>query len=210
MDALRNSERTRRAAGAVTAAVAVLFALDVYEYAAHDAFTPIEYVLYSAAHPESRRVFFMERAATVADRMAGPNDTMAIDGAFDSWSYPLYGAQLKRKVLFLPANAGAKDIPASVNWVVIDRSWSALWGDPHLTDMGKFWQYVGSGQLSDADLRLFRELRADPRFQLVYRYRRHNQAVFYRIGSTPGFRLPGVARSMSGPSAGPNDPATRK
>jgi len=210
VDALRNSERARRAAVAVPIALVVLFGLSVLEYGADDAFTPLEFVLYAAEHPDTRRVFFMERAATVADRMAGPDDTMAIDGAYDSWSYPLYGAQLQRKVLFLPANAGAKDIPASVNWVVIDRSWSALWGDPRLTDMGKFWQYVGTGRLSDADLKLFRELRADPRFRLVYRYRRFNQAVFYRIGSTPGFRLPDVPRSMSGASADPKDAATRR
>ena len=210
IDALRNSPRTKRAAIAVSAAVVVLFAMNVAEYGAQDAFTPIGYVVYAAQNPGTRRVFFMERAGTVVDRMAGPNDTIAIDGGYESWSYPLFGAQLSRKVIFLPQNAGAKDIPANVNFVVIDRSWNALWGDPRLTDMGKFWQYIASGNLAEGDLRLLSELRADPRFRLVYRFRRHNQAVFYRIGSTPGFRSPAVPRSMSGASADPKDATTRK
>ena len=94
-------------------------------------------------------------------------------------------------MILLPADATASDVPPTAQWVIIDRSWNAIWGNPNLTDMGKFWKYNGRGRASDQDLQLYRHLLQDSRFRLVYRNERINQAVFWRIGSTRG-REPAV------------------
>ena len=46
--------------------------------------------------------------------------------------------------------------------------------------MGKA-QYLGRGRPTDDDVKVYRQLRNDPRFELVYDERRYNQAVFHRL-----------------------------
>jgi hypothetical protein len=161
-----------------------IFAFWAVRLAQRDAFAPLEFVRWAAMNPGTRAVYFSpNRAASVADRLAGPHAKIAIDGSFDTWIHPAYGAELSRPVVFI---AGAAAIPPDAEWVIVDRSWAAIWGHPLLTDMGTYWKYRSRGRPTPADLAVFQGLQADPRFALVYRDERLNQAVFWR-------RVPGVA-----------------
>src|SRR4051794_16013080 len=175
--------RTRpRIAAALLAGLAALFVIDAADCAVNDNFAPLDYVLRMRAHPGSREVYFeSNRAASVVDRLAGPRDTIAVDGTFDTWVYPAYGAQLTRRIVYLDANASGDTIPVGVRWVIIDRSWNTRWTNKAFTDLGKKYEYYGTGSPRAEDLRLFDRLRADPRFRLVFRDRANNQAVFERL-----------------------------
>jgi hypothetical protein len=63
--------------------------------------------------------------------------------------------------------------------VLVDRSWNVFFGHPKFTDMGEA-RYLGLGHPTDDDLKVYRQLRADPRFALVYDDRSQNQAIFRR------------------------------
>jgi hypothetical protein len=161
--------------------LAAAFAATAIDCAIKDRFAPLDFVIGAAQHPGTRRVFFMNRAGSVADRMAGPYDTIAVDGGFDTWVYPAYGARFTRPVIFLPEEATPDSIPPSVQWVMVDRSWNQIWENPKLTDMGKFWSYVGRGTPSPEEVRLLVALRHDPRWMLVFYDRQTNNAVFRRL-----------------------------
>jgi hypothetical protein len=90
---------------------------------------------------------------------------------------------LTRTILFLPPAAQRSHIPPEADWVIVDRSWNAIWGHPGLTDMGKFWTYFNRGKPAPEDVRLLELLRRDPAFELVYHAPRTNQAVFRRVGA---------------------------
>jgi hypothetical protein len=163
------------------AALAVAMSFYAVMALINDRFAPLEYVVWARKNPGTRMVWFMpSRAASVADRRAAPNDTIAVDGGFDTWVWPAYGRQLSREVIFLPQGTEPDAIPPKVNWVIVDRSWSALWSDPELTTMGKMWGRVGKGTPPPADVELFEKLRRDPRWNLVFRNPQANQAVFRR------------------------------
>ncbi|HYU26582.1 MAG TPA: hypothetical protein VEO74_15330 [Thermoanaerobaculia bacterium] len=160
------------------AAMAAFFAVSAFDVAVSDRFAPLRFVRWAAAHPGTRHIWFHPgRAASVADRYAGPRDTIAVDGGFDAWSYPAFGAGLTRHVILIDGS----EVPPEAQWVAIDRSWQRFWMNPNLTDMGKFWNFVMRGKPLPEDLRLFDALRRDPRFALVYYDPRANQAVFRRI-----------------------------
>lgn len=147
----------------------------------NDRFTPLEFVVWARKNPGTRMVWFMpSRAASVADRRARPDDAIAIDGQFDTWSWPAYGRELKRDVIFLAQGTNPEDIPARVNWIAIDRSWNALWSNPGLTTMGKMWGRVGKGKPSPNDIELFNKLRNHPEWNLVFYNPTAHQAVFRR------------------------------
>lgn len=162
--------------------IALLFVQQAIDCAIHDTFSPWIYAVQMARHPGKRIIWFMpSRAASVADRLAGPADTIAVDGSFDTWVYPAWGAQLSRNVIFLPVNPKPSDIPPGANWVVIDRYYNIAWGSAAMTDFGRFWRSAGRGTPSDDDLRLYNALKQDPRFDLVYSFRPMNQSVFRRV-----------------------------
>ncbi|HEX6159375.1 MAG TPA: hypothetical protein VF111_04360 [Thermoanaerobaculia bacterium] len=147
----------------------------------NDRFAPLEFVVWARNNPGTRMVWFMpSRAASVADRRAAPDETIAVDGAFDTWVWPAYGRNLSRPVIFLPQGTDPDAIPPQVNWVVVDRSWNALWSNPEITTMGKMWGKVGTGTMPPSDVELFEKLRRDPRWNLVFRNESANQAVFRR------------------------------
>jgi hypothetical protein len=163
---------------------AVVVATTAYAYALDDAFQPLDYVLHVADNPGRRQPYFaVYRAATVADLAAGPTDTIAIHGGFDSWIYPAYGATLERKVIFI--NAG-DPIPPDVQHVVIDRAWNLIWGDPRFHDMGQYQQYLTRGKVSGEDVAVFNALSRQPdRWELVYYVAARNQAIFKRRDAGP-------------------------
>ena len=175
--------RTRpRIAAALLGGLAALFVVEAADCGVSDNFAPLDYVLRMRAHPGSRDVYFdPNRAASVVDRMAGTRDTIGVDGTFETWVYPAYGAHLTRRIVYLDENASGDTIPPDVHWVIIDRSWNARWTNKAFTDLGKYDQYYGTGSLRDEDVRLFDRLRGDRRFRLVFRDRANNQAVFKRL-----------------------------
>lgn len=176
------SARNRRHANLAMAALAVVFVLEASNAILHDRFAPPEYVEYARTHPGTRVIwFYPNRAASVVDRAAKPYDTIAIDGSFETWSYPAFGVKLTRNVVFLPQGATPNDVPAAAQWVIIDRSWNVLWNNPKLQTLGKIWTNIGTGAPTEDDVRLYEMLRRDQRFRLIFRDRRLNQAVFQRV-----------------------------
>jgi hypothetical protein len=167
-------------ATALVAGLALLFVIEAVDCAVSDNFAPLDYVLRMRAHPGSHEIYFEpNRAASVVDRMAGPRDTIAVDGAFDTWVYPAYGEHFTRRIIYVDENAAT--IPAAARWVIIDRSWNARWTNQAFTDLGKYHEYYGTGSLGADDVRLFDRLRTDRHFRLVFRDRANNQAVFQRL-----------------------------
>jgi|GEM_PF-776969 len=176
----------RRPAIIATAGLALFFVVEAAENAVNDNFAPLDYVLWMRAHPRSRTPYFDKgRAASIVDRVAGPMDTIAIDGAFGAWVYPAYGSPLTRNVVYLNRESTPDSIPLRARWVIVDRSWNVTWSNPKFTDMGRFWRYIGHGSPSADDVRLLNLLLHDMRFRLIYYEPRMNQAVFWRVGSGP-------------------------
>jgi hypothetical protein len=160
------------------AALVAFFAVSAFDVALNDRMAPLRFVRWAAQHPGDRHIWFMpNRAASVADRRAGAHDTIAVDGGFDTWTYPAYGAHLTRRVVFIHDDV----VPPAAQWVVIDHAYGRVWRDPNLTDMGKFWNYVGRGKPDPAEVRLQLALERDPRWTEVFYDPRLNQAVFERI-----------------------------
>jgi hypothetical protein len=186
----------RRLAVIATAGLALFFAVEAAVNAMNDNFAPLDYALWMRAHPGNRTIYFDKgRAASVADRVAGPNDTIAVDGAFGTWVYPAYGSHITRNVVYLTPQSTPDSIPLSARWVIVDRSWNVTWSNPRFTDMGRFWRYIGRGTPSADDVRLLNLLLRDRRFRLIYYEPRMNQAVFWRVGAGPS--PPYAARAVA-------------
>jgi hypothetical protein len=66
-------------------------------------------------------------------------------------------------------------------WGAIDRNWNIFWGHPDFRDMGQVRQLLQRGLPTEEDMQVFQQLSEDPRFKLVYRDERDQQAVFERI-----------------------------
>jgi hypothetical protein len=174
--------RSRPAMGVLATAIALIFAGEAVTCALHDRFAPLEYAIWARDHPGTRFIWFYPlRAGSIVDRDAGPREKVAVDSSFETWVHPAFGRDLQRPVMFLRTGATASDIPADAAWVMIDRSWNALWGNPEFRTMGQMAKYIGQGTASPDDLRLYEILRRDRRFRLVYRDEQMNQAVFRRV-----------------------------
>lgn len=158
------AERRRPWAHAITTLIAIAFVAQAVDIAANDTFAPIDYVRWAAAHPGTRDgLHVRNRAAFMADRMAGPRDTMAVFGGADVWIYPAYGRQFTRKVIRLKYNATVADVPPEADWLLVD----------HPPPFGQ--------RPAEEQTRFLREAMNDPRFVLRLRHRGFNQAVFQRV-----------------------------
>lgn len=144
-----------------TGAILVIAVQQAIQTAAFDTFAPIEHARFCARHPGTRRIHWMpNRAGSVVDAKAGPRDTVAMHGgAADIWVHPVYGRELTRTVVFV---RNAAEIPPDAQWVAID------------------YMPVRENDARGEEVRLYEELRRDPRFALVYYNERFNQAVFKR------------------------------
>jgi hypothetical protein len=141
-------------ANAVMAVLLAIFVLNAADAAMNDQLVPLEYAEWCARNPGTRQVFWMSgRAASVVDRMAGPNDTIAMYAYGDAWTYPAYGAALSRNVVFVDSPS---TVPPGAQWVIVDQ-WPA------------------------EDEQFFNAMRNDGRFRLVYRQEKMHQAVFRRV-----------------------------
>ena len=157
------SLRRRLVLPAVFAILLAIFAQQAVESAIFDTFVPFEYARWAAAHPGTRRIHFTDRrAASVADTMAGPADTIAVISGSDTWLHPAYGARLTRPVIVLASNSHAAGIPPSAQWVTVDRA-----------------DWMWSRKLEE--IPLVAELLADCHFRVVHWDRRLRQAVFRRV-----------------------------
>ena len=180
---LEGSAARRNAGSAILGGISAFLAFTACRMGQRDQFAPWQFVRWAAANPGTRVVYFSpNRASEIVDRLAGPHDRIAVDGSFDTWTYPAYGAGLTRDLVYLPPSTPGQPvlIPDDARWVIVDRSWSSFWGHPLFTDMGKFWEYRSKGKPTAADLAIYHQLLTDPRFALVYRDDGINQAVFWR------------------------------
>jgi hypothetical protein len=160
--------------------VAVYGGASLWEYGVSDSYAPVAWVAYEMEHPEDRTPFVRRnRAANIFDAHAKPDDVCAIDVGFDTWVYPAYGASWTRTVDYLRPSSDDVVIPDEANWVIVDRTWTVFFGHPRFVDMGQA-QYLGHGKPSPDDLKVYRQMRGDPRFELVYDDREQNQALFRR------------------------------
>ena len=147
----------------IMAALVVVFGLVVVDVVRYDTFVPPAYLRWAMTHPGTRRPSrYLLRAATYADAVAGPHDTIAFLGGADGWIYPLYGSEFTRQVRHLPYGASLRDVPADAAWLVIDR------------------QPVLGHLPAPADVRLMNEALATGRFRRVYYDRFQNQVVLQR------------------------------
>jgi hypothetical protein len=164
------------------AAATGVFCFEALEAATKDRFVPLAFVEEAANNESRRRVvpFMPYRAALVVDRLAAPDDTIAIDGSMETWIYPAFGRELTRNIVFIPPGPGPVTIPDAARWAIIDRSLNSVWGHPDFHDLGQWRRYLGEGPLLPEDLRVYQALRRDPRWDLVFNERHANQAVFRR------------------------------
>jgi hypothetical protein len=178
-----------------------LFSSNALHFARIDGCGPFEDFVRVLAHPEEDRTVwaFPRRAGSVVDILAGPDDHIAVDGAFDAWIYPAYGRDRTREVSVLRHGSGPVPIPADVDWVIVDRSWSCFFGNPNFRTLGDWPRYIGRGAPLPEDVVVLNQLRGDPRFRLVYYLKVANQAVFARVDS----KSPAVQALLASMPSGP-------
>ena len=154
-------------------ALSVYFVVMAIQCALYDRYSPLEYAQ-AAARSHTRWTWTSRwRASNVLDRVAGPNDTVAIDCGFDTWVYPAMGEQHSRRIEFIRNG----QVPNDAQWVMVDRWWNTVWGS--MTDLGQIGRPIRIRAVPD-DTKIIRALLHDPRFAVVYLQPRFNQAVFRR------------------------------
>jgi hypothetical protein len=180
--AVRARERVARIALVVSAALFVIYAVDS---AVNDAFAPLRFVIWASKNPGTRVVpFSPNRAACVADRIAGPYDKIAIDAGFSSWIYPAFGRDLTRPVQLF-SGRGPLKIDSDARWVVIDRGYEAAWNKPAFQDLAQVSRLPAPGALSPEGQTLLRQALALPGFRPVFVNARAGQAVLRRDAGMP-------------------------
>jgi hypothetical protein len=181
VEAERRRARAARIGQLVLAGGLAAFGVNAFvEFGLQDAYAPLDYFTAVLVHPDYRvPAVRSNRAALAIDYLADPSDVCAFDVGFDTWVYPAYGRDWTRRVEFLRPAEGDVAIPDDAQWVAVDRSWNIFFGHPDFVDMGK-WDLFEKGTPTDDDLKVFRQLSRDPRFELVYDDREQNQAVFHR------------------------------
>jgi hypothetical protein len=163
------------------ATVAALFALYAADNAISDAFVPIDYVEYARQNPGTRLIpFDPNRPASVVDRIAGPNDVIAIDGAPSTWSYPAFGPKLTRRVLYMHPDEGNASIPDEAKWVIVDRSFAVIWMDERFTSLSHARDFLGRGMPKSKDVEAYERMMHDSRFAAVALRPEMLQGVFVR------------------------------
>ncbi|HEX9163442.1 MAG TPA: hypothetical protein VF980_17175, partial [Thermoanaerobaculia bacterium] len=168
--------------GDIALAIAVvLFCATAIVYAKNDAFAPFAYFQWARQNPDTRVVLFdPNRAASVADRAAGPREKIAIDAGFGTWIQPAFGADLHRPVEFIPPGDGPPQIDDDAQYVAVDRAYAVVWGHPDFRDLSQARKYLLRGTPSRRDVRVIEALLRDSRWEVVLYNPRMVQAVFHR------------------------------
>lgn len=164
------------------ASAAIFFTVYAVDNALNDAFVPASYVDWARRNPGTRVIpFDPNRPASIVDRAAAPHDVIAVDGGASTWTYPAFGAALTRRVILLPPPAsGVAPIPDEAKWVIFDRSWSVIWGDPRFRSLSQSAKLLSRGQAPAKDVEALERLRSDERFVTVVLMPRTLQGVFMR------------------------------
>lgn len=161
-------------------AAMVFFTWYAVKNSVHDTFVPIDYVMWASEHRGTRLPpIGHRRAAAVFDEAAGPRDRVAFDGGVSAQIHFTYGRDLQRPVALIPPGRGAPVIADDVQWVVIDRVWSLVWGHEGMKDLSAT-NFIRRGQPTEEDLRVMKAMLADPRFHAEYFDPGSMQAVFRR------------------------------
>jgi len=182
-DLARGRRFSRHAASGLVLACSAVFVWYAVQCGRYDVSAPWYYVKYYVRSGGQTPAFlFMHHACFVLDRLAGPEDHIAIDGGLDACVYPAYGRQLRRKVTFMPPPPEPVRVPEDAQWVMVDHPWSRTWGHPKFKDMSQFDTYIGRGPVQPEDVRVVRELEHDPRFRIVFRNQQGDQVVFKYVG----------------------------
>jgi hypothetical protein len=182
---------TRRAGAprfeaAAVALASAFFAWSAVRIARRDIYEPFDYVwniFVNAGDAPAFPLKYGDRVAFVLDRIVGPRDKVLFDAGFDAWTYPAFGGDRKRTIAFAPASLAPLaplEIPDDVRWVAVDRAYSVLWGDRGFKTMADAPAHFYRGKPAPEDLRTIRQLDADPRFRMVYRSYKSNQALYER------------------------------
>ena len=162
------------AARSIAIVMALYFIVMALQCAVEDRYSPLEYARI-AAQSHTRWTWTSRwRASNVLDRVAGPDDTVAIDCGFDTWVYPAMGEWHSRHIEFIRNGM----VPDDAQWVMVDRWWNTVWGP--MTDLGQVGRPVRVQPVPE-DTRIIRALLHDRRFAVVYYQPRFNQAVFRRL-----------------------------
>ena len=158
----------------IVIALAFYFVVIAIQCAVNDRYSPLEYARLAAQSHVRWTWTSRWRASNVLDRVAGPDDTVAIDCGFDTWVYPAMGERHSRHIEFIRDGV----VPDDAQWVMVDRWWNTVWGPLH--DLGQIGKPVRIQPVPD-DTRVIRALLHDRRFTVVYYQPRFNQAVFKRL-----------------------------
>jgi hypothetical protein len=163
-------------------ACAATFSANAVDAARYDNFVPLSFVWFAYQNPGTRVIpGNPHRAGSIVDTMAGQDDHIAIDGDFDTYLYPILGAELRRRITFIPNGKGAAAIPSDARWVVVDRTWNKYWANPKMTNIGRFPEYFGTGTPTPEDDLVLTQLEHDAAFRLVHLDALNHQAVFERV-----------------------------
>jgi hypothetical protein len=172
----------RMSAALIVIAAAGVFVTYAVTNAVRDVFVPFEYVVWASENRGARLPphASAHAAAAVVDHIAGPYDRVAVDIGSSSLLYLAFGRGLTRDVMFVPPGAGPPVIPRDAQWLVVDRAWSVVFGDPAFRDLTQASRYFRRGTPVADDLRVLRYALHDPQWELVYLDRASLQAVFKR------------------------------
>jgi hypothetical protein len=168
---------------AAIAAAGAFFVWSAIRIAAQDIYEPFDYVWDTFANTGENAPLPRQsgdRVAFFLDRVAAPRDRVLFDAGYDAWTYPAFGSDWKRPIAFAPDDPGPLDVPDDVRWVAVDRAYRVIWGDPTFKTMANASAHFFRGKPAPEDLRTITQLRADPRFRLVFRSFQSNQALFER------------------------------
>lgn len=145
-------------------------------YFQKDETRPFEMVLDTLSPPLQRP---LGSVAEYLDHVAGPKDSIALDGGYGALFYPIYGARLERPVCFLRTSPRPVAIPDHVKWILIDRSFNMHWSHPGVTSVADFWRPI-KPRPTEEDMAVLRQLAKDPAWRVVYWNPSRNEAVFLR------------------------------
>jgi len=168
----------------VVALASLFFVGSAARVAVADIYEPLRYawqIFLSAGDEIVLPLQSSDRVCFMIERFVGPRDKVLFDAGFDAWTYPALGPDWRRPVVFV-RESGLEPIvvPDDVQWVAVDRAYRVIWGDPEFKTMGDAMRHFFHGEPAPEDLRTETQLRADPRFRLVYRSFYSNQALFQR------------------------------
>ena len=169
--------------GFAVAAAAAVFVCYALLAAVYDAFVSPEFVRQAARDRGTRVIAYdPKRAASLVDARAGADTPVAMEAADGAWLLPLYGADLRRPVQLLRAGVPPRDLRPDVEWVAIDRKFTAIWRHGDLVDLSQAEKHASGGAVALEDDPFFRFFADDGRWELVHFDGEGAQAVCRRRG----------------------------